>query len=58
MGALMRATAGIPAIAPTAYARLEDAERALEAGFQQHVAKPIESTLLVDAVQRLVQDAH
>lgn len=54
----MRATAGIPAIAPTAYARLEDAERALEAGFQQHVAKPIESTLLVDAVQRLVQDAH
>ena len=36
-----------PAIALTAYARSEDRVRALSAGFQMHVAKPIEPAELV-----------
>jgi CheY-like chemotaxis protein len=39
-----------PAIALTAYARLEDRERALKAGFQLHVPKPIDPLRLVRAV--------
>jgi len=34
----------IPAVALTAYATDDDRERALSAGFQMHVAKPIEPT--------------
>jgi PAS domain S-box-containing protein len=40
----------IPAVALTAYARLEDRERALKAGFQLHVAKPIDPVTVVRAV--------
>jgi CheY-like chemotaxis protein len=36
-----------PAIAVSAYARLDDPSRALAAGFQAHVAKPIEPPALV-----------
>jgi CheY-like chemotaxis protein len=43
-------SAGIPAIALTALARDEDREQALQSGFQQHLAKPIEAAALVDAV--------
>jgi CheY-like chemotaxis protein len=32
----------IPAIALTAYARVEDRARALRAGYQAHLAKPVE----------------
>jgi CheY-like chemotaxis protein len=42
--------AGIPAIALTAFARAEDRMRALLAGYQAHLAKPIESTELVATV--------
>jgi len=45
-----RGGASIPAIALTAYARLEDRERALKAGFQLHVPKPIDPVRLVRAV--------
>lgn len=44
----------IPAIALTAYARDEDRQRALSAGFQQHLAKPVEPAELVAAVAQLV----
>jgi PAS domain S-box-containing protein len=44
------AVAGIPSIAVTAHARLEDRQRALDAGFQYHVAKPVNRLRLVDAV--------
>jgi signal transduction histidine kinase/PAS domain-containing protein/ActR/RegA family two-component response regulator len=44
----------MPAIALTAYARTEDRKQALGAGFQMHVAKPIEPKKLVAAVARLV----
>ena len=40
----------IPAIALTAFARSEDRTRALLAGYQAHLAKPIESTELVATV--------
>jgi CheY-like chemotaxis protein len=43
----------IPAAALTAYARDEDRQRALAAGYQMHVAKPISSTQLVATVAHL-----
>jgi PAS domain S-box-containing protein len=43
----------IPAIALTAYAGAEDARRAYRAGFQVHMAKPLESEPLVESVARL-----
>ena len=43
-----------PAIALTAYARSEDRQRALDAGFQNHLAKPIAPVKLVAALRDLV----
>jgi signal transduction histidine kinase/CheY-like chemotaxis protein len=43
----------IPAIALTAYARVEDRVKLLSAGFQLHVAKPLEPAELVAAVGTL-----
>jgi PAS domain S-box-containing protein len=43
-----------PAVALTAHARPEDALRALSAGFQVHVAKPLDSQYLVDTIVRLL----
>jgi CheY-like chemotaxis protein len=43
----------IPAIALTAYARAEDARRALAAGFQAHVTKPIDADRLVETIAKL-----
>ena len=43
-----------PAVALTAYARSEDAQRALAAGFQMHVAKPVEPSLLATVVANLI----
>ncbi|WP_447978523.1 response regulator [Candidatus Nitrospira bockiana] len=40
----------IPAVALTAYARAEDRVRALSAGFQMHVAKPVEPIELATVV--------
>jgi len=40
----------IPAIALSAYSRDEDRQRALTAGFQSHVAKPVEPEELLQAV--------
>jgi PAS domain S-box-containing protein len=45
----------VQAIALTAFARSEDRYRALRAGFQVHVSKPIESQELVVTVSSLVQ---
>ncbi len=42
-----------PAVALTAYARDEDAQRAFAAGFQVHVAKPVEPTQLATVVANL-----
>jgi CheY-like chemotaxis protein len=43
----------IPAIALTAYARAEDARRALVTGYQMHLPKPVEPDLLAAAVASL-----
>src|SRR6185312_3986211 len=43
----------VPAAALTAYARAEDRKQALEAGFQTHLANPIDPSELIAAVARL-----
>lgn len=43
----------VPAVALTALARSEDRNRALNAGFQMHVAKPVEAKELVAVVRNL-----
>jgi PAS domain S-box-containing protein len=47
----------LPAIALTAFARMEDRERALAAGFQDHLVKPIEGQVLIARVARLLRRA-
>jgi signal transduction histidine kinase/ActR/RegA family two-component response regulator len=47
--------AAIPAAALTAFARDEDRRRALQAGFQLHLPKPIDVRSLVDAVASLAR---
>lgn len=45
--------AGVPAVALTALARAEDRTRALNAGFQAHLAKPVAAAELVAIVRSL-----
>jgi CheY-like chemotaxis protein len=42
----------VPAIALTAYARLQDVELAKKAGFQEHLPKPVDERLLLKTVKR------
>jgi DNA-binding response OmpR family regulator len=44
-----------PTIALTAFARAEDHARALKAGFDEHLAKPVEATTLVATIARLLR---
>ena len=44
----------VPALALTAYARLEDAAKAMSSGYQAHVPKPINPKELVAAITRLI----
>lgn len=46
-----------PAAALTALARAEDRERAIEAGFNEHCAKPVEPAELVELVARMLPAA-
>jgi hypothetical protein len=48
----------VPALALTAYARVEDRVRVLSAGFQMHVPKPIEPAELVAMVGNLAEWHH
>ena len=45
----------IPAIAVTAHARAEDGSRALAAGFQVHLAKPVEPAELLELIASLAE---
>jgi CheY-like chemotaxis protein len=45
----------IPAIALTAYASATYEERSLQAGFQQHLTKPVEPEDFVNAIISLVR---
>lgn len=46
-----------PAIALTGYASNKDRDQALAAGYQAHLAKPIEQSQLVNAIAKLVSEA-
>jgi signal transduction histidine kinase/ActR/RegA family two-component response regulator len=48
----------IPAIALTAYASEADQQQVLAAGFQQHLAKPIEPDELIQAIAKLMGRAN
>ncbi len=43
----------IPAVALTAFATEKDRQLALSAGFQMHLAKPVDPEVLVEAIERL-----
>jgi PAS domain S-box-containing protein len=45
----------LPAIAVTAYARPEDRQRSLLAGYQMHLAKPIEARELIAGIASLIR---
>jgi CheY-like chemotaxis protein len=47
--------ARVPAIALTAFARTNDRERAFAAGFDEHVAKPVDIETLVGVLRRLTR---
>jgi CheY-like chemotaxis protein len=46
----------IPAIALTAFAKIEDREKALSVGFQQHIAKPIDPTAFVKIIAEMASE--
>lgn len=48
-------TANIPLIAVTAFAMRGDRERALAAGFVDHITKPIDRTALLIAIERALR---
>jgi CheY-like chemotaxis protein len=48
----------IPALALTAYASATDAQRAFDAGYQRHVAKPVDPRELVEIVAELAGRAR
>jgi CheY-like chemotaxis protein len=50
-----RGTAHLPALALTAYAREEERTKALEAGFQVHVAKPFDPPELLSRIADLAR---
>ena len=47
-----------PALALTAHVRIEDRTRALLAGYQEHIPKPVEAHQLLSAVHRLTAPGH
>jgi signal transduction histidine kinase/ActR/RegA family two-component response regulator len=49
--------AHLPAIALTGYARADDRDRILAAGFQAHVPKPVEPSELIAAIVDVLQDS-
>jgi PAS domain S-box-containing protein len=53
-----RSSSTCPAVAVSAYARLDDRSRALAAGFQAHVAKPIDPVALVRALQNALSSTN
>ena len=43
----------LPAVALTAFSRREDSARALDKGFQKHLAKPVQVGRLIGAIRQL-----
>jgi PAS domain S-box-containing protein len=48
----------VPAIAVTAYARAEDRQRSLLAGYQMHLSKPVEARELIAAIASILRIRH
>jgi two-component system CheB/CheR fusion protein len=48
----------VPAVALTGYASHADAERALAAGFDAHIAKPVDPTELATRIEELLQQGR
>lgn len=48
-----------PAVALTAFTRPEDQKKAMDAGFQRHIAKPVQIEKLIDTIKSVViQTGH
>ena len=43
----------LPGIALSGYGTNEDVQRSLDAGFEEHIVKPIEPARLLDAIRNL-----
>jgi CheY-like chemotaxis protein len=50
--------AALKAIALTAYASIDDRERALKAGFQAHLAKPVNFDELLSIIKKVARNGH
>jgi PAS domain S-box-containing protein len=50
--------AQLPAIALTAFSRMEDRDQALQAGFQEHLVKPLDPQMLISRVSALSKPAR
>jgi PAS domain S-box-containing protein len=50
--------AALPAIALTAFSRMEDRNQALQAGFQEHLVKPLDPQMLISRVASLSKPAR
>jgi len=48
----------IPAIALTGYASLQDRQRAIAAGFQEHISKPVEVDELLQVIRQLAPESN
>jgi hypothetical protein len=53
-----RHTARVPAVAVTAFARSEDRQRALAAGFDEHLPKPVDPERLIRILARIMPGAE
>lgn len=55
----VHAGGGTPAVALTAFGRAEDQERAIAAGFQRHLSKPVDLHALIDTIASVTgQKSH
>jgi CheY-like chemotaxis protein len=54
-GRLKMDAMALPAIALTAFTRREDSNRAIERGFQKHLAKPVQVGRLIGAIRELTK---
>jgi PAS domain S-box-containing protein len=55
---LPSAAGRIPAVALTAFATEKDRQLAISAGFQMHLAKPVDPDVLIEAIEHLTNSNH